>query len=98
MKKLNTPTKVAMGVLAVISVLVIACSKDFEDVILDDFDFSFSEEHPEGNYVFEKSRTTFSLVPEKEISTVDYFLRFSSENVKGYFLTTQGDTIPKGIR
>ena len=82
-----------MGVLTLISVLVIACSKDFEDVILDDFDFSFSEEHPEGNYVFEKSRTTFSLVPEKEISTVDYFIRFSSENVKGYFLTTQGDTI-----
>ena len=82
-----------MGVLTLISVLVIACSKDFEDVILDDFDFSFSEEHPEGNYVFEKSRTTFSLVPEKEISTVDYFVRFSSENVKGYFLTTKGDTI-----
>ncbi len=82
-----------MGVLTLISVLVIACSKDFEDVILDDFDFSFSEEHPEGNYVFEKARTTFSLVPGKEISTVDYFVRFSSENVKGYFLTTEGDTI-----
>src|SRR5665811_755807 len=92
MKKLYTPTKVAMGILALISILVLACSKDFEDVILDDFDFSFSEEHPEGNYVFEKARTTFMLVPEKEITTVDYFLRFSSEKAKGYFLTTEGDT------
>ncbi len=93
MKKLYTPTKVAMGILALISVIVLACSKDFEDVILDDFDFSFSGEHPDEGYVFEKARTTFSLVPEKEITTVDYFMRFSSDNGKGYFLSMEGDTI-----
>ena len=41
MKNLYTPTKVAIGILALISFLVFACSKDFEDVVLDDFDFSF---------------------------------------------------------
>ena len=76
MKKLKTTTKVTIGVLTLISILVIACSKDFEDVILEDFDFSFSVEHPEESFVFERTRTSFSLVPEKEISTVDYFLKY----------------------
>ena len=93
MKRLYTPTKVAMGILALISICIIACSKDFEDVILDDFDFSFSEEHPDGSFVFEKARTVFTLVPEKQISTVDYFMKFSSEEKLGYFLSMEGDTI-----
>ncbi|MBO0340715.1 MULTISPECIES: TraQ conjugal transfer family protein [Flavobacteriaceae] len=93
MKKLKTTTKVTIGVLTLISILVIACSKDFEDVILEDFDFSFSVEHPEESFVFERTRTSFSLVPEKEISTVDYFLKYSAANAKGYFLNMEGDTI-----
>jgi len=93
MKNNYTPTKIIMGVLTLVSILVFACSKDFEDVILDDFDFSFSEEHPDDNFVFENIRTTFSLTPEKEISTTDYFAKFSLEKGKGYFLSMEGDTI-----
>ena len=93
MKKYYTPTKITIGLLTLTSILILACSKNFEDIILDDFDFSFSEEHLDENFIFEQTRTTFSLVPEKKISTVDYFLRFSSENGKGYFLSMEGDTI-----
>ena len=93
MKRLNTTTKVVMGILALISICFLACSKDFEDVILDDFDFNFEIEYPDGGFVFEKSRTTFTLVPTKEISTVDYFMRFSTEEKMGYFLSMEGDTI-----
>lgn len=93
MKNNYTPTKIVIGLLSLISILVFACSKDFEDVILDDFDFSFSEEHLDENFVFENTRTTFSLIPEKEISTTDYFAKFSFEKGNGYFLSMQGDTI-----
>lgn len=74
-------------------ILIIACSKNFEDVILDDFDFSFIEEHPNENFLFEGARTSFSLMPEKEITSVDYFLKYSSSSGKGYFLNMEGDTI-----
>lgn len=93
MKNQYTPTKITMGLLSLVCILIFACSKDFENVILDDFDFSFSGQHPEENFLFESSRTTFSLVPEKEISTVDYFLKYTSINAKGYFLNMEGDTL-----
>ncbi len=95
MKNRYTPTKIVIGALALISALVLSCSKDFEDIILDDFDFSFSEEHPEDSFVFESTRTTFSILPEKEITTVNYFVKFSSSNADGYFLSMEGDTIRK---
>tara|TARA_R110000765_G_scaffold9911_3_gene30839 strand:- start:19087 stop:22125 length:3039 start_codon:yes stop_codon:yes gene_type:complete len=93
MKHYFKPTYSILGLLILISTIIVACSKDFEDVILDDFDFSFSEEHPEKSFVFEGSRTSFSLIPEKEITTVDYFVKYSSSNRKGYFLNMVGDTI-----
>lgn len=76
-----------------ILVLVLACSKDFENVILDDFDFSFTSEHAEESFLFESTRTSFSLTPEKEITTVNYFMKYVTTNRKGYFLTMEGDTI-----
>lgn len=93
MKKSHSSTKKILGILSLFSVIILACSKDFEEVILDDFDFSFSEEHPKESFLFEKVRTNFSLLPEKEITTVDYFMNFSFENGKGYFLSMEGDTL-----
>lgn len=86
-------TALVIGVLALSAIVVLACSKDFEDIILDDFDFSFKEEHQEVSFVLEGTRTSFSLVPEKEITTVDYFAKYASSNGRGYFLNMTGDTI-----
>ena len=93
MKNYKRVTKVVLGLVALISVLIIACSKDFEDIILDDFDFDFSIEQPETSFVFESAKTLFSIVPEKEISTVHYYARFTTLNGKGYFMNMLGDTI-----
>jgi len=93
MKNYIKPTILLIGLTATATMLFLACSKDFEDVILDDFDFSFTEEHPQENFVFENTRTSFSLIPEKEITTVDYFLKYSGSNGKGFFMNMVGDTI-----
>ncbi|ASV32374.1 MULTISPECIES: TraQ conjugal transfer family protein [Maribacter] len=93
MKNFIRPTRFSIAAILATFVLILACSKDFEGVIKDDFDFSFTEEHPDENFVFENARTTFSLVPDKEITTVDYFMKFSSDKGRGYFLTMEGDTI-----
>lgn len=93
MKKKLQFTLYTIASLIIAFLLLLACSKDFENVILDDFDFSFSVEHPEESFVFEHTRTSFSLVPDKEISTVHYFLKYSTADSRGYFLNMEGDTI-----
>ncbi|MBC8769391.1 DUF3872 domain-containing protein [Arenibacter sp. BSSL-BM3] len=93
MKNYKRVTKVVLGLVALISVLIIACSKDFGDIILDDFDFDFSIEQPETSFVFESAKTLFSIVPEKEISTVHYYARYTTLKGKGYFMNMLGDTI-----
>lgn len=93
MKKLTRPTLFSFSLILAISVLILACSKEFEDVILDSFDFSFTGEHSEESFLFENTRTSFSLNPEKEITTVNYFMKYSTTDNKGYFLTMKGDTI-----
>lgn len=93
MKKLKQPTRFSIAFILVAIGLILACSKDFEDVILDDFDFSFTGEHIGESFLFESSRTSFSLVPEKEITTVEYFMKYATINSKGYFMTMEGDTL-----
>ncbi|MFV0552349.1 MAG: hypothetical protein ACK5L6_10590, partial [Anaerorhabdus sp.] len=93
MKKTNILVKATVGTVVLMAVLFLACSKDFDEVVLDDFDFSFSAGNPENGFLFEKTRTDFSLVPEKDITTVGYFMNFSFESGKGYFLTMEGDTL-----
>lgn len=93
MKKLTQPNRFSIAFVLATFVLILACSKDFEDVILDDFDFSFTGENAEESFLFESTRTSFSLVPEKEITTVNYFVKYATTNNKGYFLTMDGDTI-----
>ncbi|MGP1992954.1 TraQ conjugal transfer family protein [Zobellia laminariae] len=93
MKKLTRSTRFSIAFLLGTFLIIVACSKDFEDVILDDFDFDFTGEQHGENFLFETSRTSFSLVPEKEITTVDYFVKYAPNNSKGHFLTMKGDII-----
>ena len=93
MKKLNRQTRFSIAFVLASFFIILACSKDFEHVILDDFDFSFTGENAEESFLFESTRTSFSLVPEKEITTVNYFMKYAASKSKGYFLTMEGDTI-----
>ena len=74
-------------------VLILACSKDFDSIVQDSFDFSFTEDHENDGFVFEATKTDFSLKPEKVVTTVAYFMKYSIENGKGYYLTSENDTI-----
>jgi len=93
MKKEYKTKTLLLGLTGLIFLIIFSCSKDFEDVILDSFDFSISEEHEDESFVFKNVRTSFSMVPEKEISTTDYFMKFTSSGQKGYFINMEGDTI-----
>ncbi|MEM9647123.1 MAG: TraQ conjugal transfer family protein [Bacteroidota bacterium] len=74
-------------------ILILACSKDFENIIEDSFDFSFSGSNEEEIFIFEASKTEFSLEPERMISGVGYFMRYEVLEGKGHYLGSKGDTI-----
>ena len=92
MKKHPTTIRPFLGSLVLIVVFFLACSKDFDHIILDDFGFSFNEEHEKNGLVFNPVTTNFDLIPEKEISTVKYYFKYKVTDGKGYFLK-KGDTI-----
>ncbi|PIB37675.1 TraQ conjugal transfer family protein [Maribacter sp. 4G9] len=90
--KFNTPQRIAaIGSLCMI--FIIACSKDFEGIVQDSFDFTFHGTNEENGFVFEAVRTDFSLEPERMVSTVSYFMKYNILDGKGYYLGTENDTI-----
>ncbi|NKI27869.1 DUF3872 domain-containing protein [Arenibacter sp. 6A1] len=93
MKKINQNTFLPLGLLSALLILIFSCSKDFEELILDSFNFSFVGEHHPETFLFENTRTSFSITPEKEISTVEYFVKYLPNNKKGHFISIEGDTI-----
>ncbi|SFZ94835.1 hypothetical protein SAMN05428642_105125 [Flaviramulus basaltis] len=93
MKKHANIIKALFGLFTFLILLFFGCSKDFDPIILDNFDFNFTEEHDEDGFVFTPTKTSFSLIPEKEITTVSYHMKYNISDAEGYFLTIEGDTI-----
>ena len=92
MKK--TTPQLYIALFAFLGMLLIwACSKDFEDTIQDSFDFKFSGSNEEDIFIFEASKTDFSLEPERMVSNVTYHMRYDIQNGNGYFLNSENDTI-----
>ena len=75
--------------------LILACSKDFDNIVQDSFDFSFTEDHEEDVFIFESSKTDFSLKPERVVTTVAYYMKYNVENGKGFYVTAENDTLPE---
>ena len=83
-------------IIAIIFVAVIAaCSKDFDKVVIDSFEFSIEEVHDESIFVFEPSKTDFSITPERMVSSVTYYMKYNVTDGQGYFLDSEMDTIPQ---
>lgn len=79
-----------------ICALIAACSKDFDPIIDDSFDFLFSEEHSQDGFIYEGIETNFLVQPEKKISTVDYFTSYEVAQGNGIYISIEGDTIKPG--
>lgn len=91
----NHPTKLRalFGGLALGAFILFSCTKDFDDIIVDNFGFSFTEEHDAEGVVFGTTRTSFILTPEKEITTVEYYMKYNVLEGDGSFLNIDGETI-----
>lgn len=74
-------------------ILILACSKDFDKIVEDSFDFTFTGNNEEEVFVFEASKTDFSLKPERVVTSVSYFMKYNVLNGKGYYVNSENDTI-----
>ena len=90
--KIFTPLRIVSAAVLCF-IFILACSKDFDKIVQDSFDFSFISDNEEEIFIFEPSKTDFSLEPERVITSVEYFMKYSVENGKGYYLTSENDTI-----
>jgi len=93
MKKNSIFTKTLILLIYFAALFFFGCSKDFDNIIKDNFDFSFTEEHDKNGFVFKTTRTTFFLIPEKEITTVNYYMKYNVTDGDGYFQNMEGETI-----
>ncbi len=91
MKKI-TPLRIVAAAIASFLV-VIACSKDFDRIVEDSFDFTFTETHEDDIFIFEASSTSFSLEPERVVTDVSYYMKYNMIDGKGYYLDSENDTI-----
>ncbi len=75
--------------------VLLACSKDFEDVLIDSFDFNFTVIASDSGFVFEGSQADFRVVPERTITTTNFDFTYSVEDGEGYFQMENGDVLPE---
>lgn len=90
--KMNAPQRI-FAVTALCFALILACSKDFEDIVQDSFNFTFDGSNEENGFVFEASKTDFILEPERMVSNVSYFMKYANLDGKGYYIGTENDTV-----
>src|SRR6056297_216574 len=90
--KLNAPQRI-FAVTTLCLALILACSKDFEDIVQDSFDFTFEGTNEENGFVFEATKTDFILEPERMVSNVTYFMKYHNLDGKGYYIGTENDTV-----
>lgn len=90
--KMNAPQRI-FALTTLCFALILACSKDFEDIVQDSFDFTFEGTNEENGFVFEATKTDFILEPERMVSNVSYFMKYDNLEGKGYYIGTENDTI-----
>tara|TARA_E500000318_G_scaffold112008_1_gene133340 strand:+ start:24051 stop:28358 length:4308 start_codon:yes stop_codon:yes gene_type:complete len=73
--------------------VVLACSKDFEDVLVDSFDFNFTVIADDSGFVYEGAEADFRVVPERTITTTKFNFTYSIEDGEGFFQTENGEVL-----
>lgn len=75
--------------------VLLACSKDFEDVLIDSFDFNFTVIASDSGFVYEGSEADFRVVPERTITTTRFNFTYSIEEGEGFFQMDNGEVLPE---
>ncbi|NJB38100.1 TraQ conjugal transfer family protein [Croceivirga sp. JEA036] len=76
-----------------ILLLLLACTKDFDDVILDSFEFNFTVISEDNGFIYEGSKTDFRVVPERTITTTKFMFNYVIEEGDGFFQDPNGKVL-----
>ncbi|WP_339338838.1 MULTISPECIES: TraQ conjugal transfer family protein [unclassified Croceitalea] len=75
--------------------VLLACSKDFEDALIDSFDFNFTVITSDSGFIFEGSEADFRVVPERTITTTRFNFSYSIDEGEGFFQMENGEVLPE---
>ncbi len=77
-------------------VIILGCTKDFDNVIIDSFDFSFTSENVTKGYVYEELNTSFAINTEKIIDDGFFKFSYAIKEGQGYMEDTKGNRYEGG--
>jgi len=73
--------------------LLLACSKDFDGIVIDTFDFNFSVQHSNNGFVYEGTSADLRVVPERIIQTSKYTFKYNISDGQGFFQMPNGEIL-----
>src|SRR5680860_303623 len=76
---------------SVLSLLILACAKNFDNIIVDSFEFRFSADVDSTGYVLEELGTSFSIDPEKRTGNTSFVFSYEQIDGSGYMVDGEGN-------
>lgn len=79
-----------------IVVMFLGCTKDFDGIIIDSFDFTLTAKNDPEGYVYQGLSTTFSINPSREVKDAKFFFDYEITEGNGYFIDKDGKVYEPG--
>ncbi|MEP2236784.1 MAG: hypothetical protein ABJI22_00405, partial [Maribacter sp.] len=74
-----------------LGILLLGCTKDFGDIIIDTFDFTFEGTNEDTGFVYQELTTTFDINFSRQIDGATFFFDYEILEGEGYFEDTDGN-------
>lgn len=78
------------------AVLLFGCTKDFDGLIVDSFDFTVTAKNDPEGFVYQDLSTTFSINPSREVEGAEFFFDYEIIEGDGYFIDKDGNIYEPG--
>lgn len=75
----------------VLLLLILACTKNFDNIITDSFEFRFSADVDSTGYVLEELGTSFLIDPEKITGNTSFVFSYEQIDGSGYMVDSEGN-------
>ena len=85
-----------LQLLACLGILLLGCTKDFGDIIIDTFDFTFEGTNEENGFVYEELTTTFDIVANRQVDESKFYFDYEVLEGEGYFEDIDGNRYEGG--
>lgn len=74
-----------------IFLILLGCTKDFDGIITDSFDYKFDAKNDSEGFVYEELNTSFTINPSRNIEEGKFFFEYQIEEGDGYLVNNEGE-------